>query len=102
MKREFSYPAVLSPDDDPARTKDTFSVYFPDLGGCITEGDSFFDAKENAAEALICHLGGMLKDGETPPAPSTESDALDKYIKFCQLIEEVAGAATVVTITVLV
>ena len=47
-----------------------FSVYFPDLPGCISCGDTFEDAKKQATEALELHLWGMQKDNEEIPCPS--------------------------------
>jgi predicted RNase H-like HicB family nuclease len=59
-----TYFAVFEPTDT------GFSVYFPDLLGCITSGTSFNDALELAAEALGLHLWGMEKDGDALPEPS--------------------------------
>lgn len=62
--RKVSYPAVFEPSGD------GYGVYFPDLPGCISYGDSYEDAQRAAAEALGLHLYGMEKDGEVIPAPS--------------------------------
>ncbi len=62
--RKVSYPAVFEPSGD------GYGVYFPDLPGCISYGDSYEDAQRAAAEALGLHLYGMEKDGEAIPAPS--------------------------------
>ena len=47
-----------------------FSVYFPDLPGCASYGDTLTEAQKNAQDALALHLYGMEKDGELIPAPS--------------------------------
>jgi len=47
-----------------------FTVSFPDLPGCITEGDDFEEAAVNAKEALELHLYGMEEDGIEFPIPS--------------------------------
>lgn len=62
--RTVSYSAVFEPSGD------GYSVYFPDLPGCVAFGDSFEDAREDAADALWLHLHGMQEDGEMIPAPS--------------------------------
>lgn len=62
--RKVSYPAVFEPSGE------GYGVYFPDLPGCISYGDSYEDAQRAAAEALGLHLYGMEKDGEAIPAPS--------------------------------
>jgi len=60
------YFAVFEPDDE----SEGYTVTFPDLPGCITEGDSFEEAAANAREALELHLWGMEQDGDEIPTPS--------------------------------
>ncbi|MBA1334125.1 MAG: Phage protein [Firmicutes bacterium] len=62
--RKLTYLAVFEP------TKTGYSVYFPDLPGCVSYGEDFEEAQRQAAEALGLHLYGMEKDGEEIPAPS--------------------------------
>jgi predicted RNase H-like HicB family nuclease len=62
--RKLTYLAVFEPYDG------GFSVYFPDLSGCISMGDDFEQAQKNAKEALNLHIYGMEKDGDTIPQPS--------------------------------
>ena len=59
-----TYLAVFEPSGD------GYGVYFPDLPGCISWGDSFPTAKTAAQEALAVHLYGMEQDGETIPTPT--------------------------------
>ena len=47
-----------------------FSVYFPDLPGCVSYGDTLSEAQKNAQDALGLHLYGMEKDGDPIPPPS--------------------------------
>lgn len=47
-----------------------YTVTFPDLPGCITEGSDFEEAAKNAKEALELHLYGMEEDGEEIPVPT--------------------------------
>ena len=44
-----------------------FGVYFPDLLGCTSMGESFEEAMTNAQEALGLHLWGMEDDGDVIP-----------------------------------
>ena len=46
-----------------------YSVEIVDLPGCFTEGDNLDDAVRNAEEAILCHLDGMIADGEPIPEP---------------------------------
>ena len=47
-----------------------FSVYFPDLPGCTSYGETLGDAQKNAQDALGLHLYGMEQDGDPVPPPS--------------------------------
>ncbi len=47
-----------------------YSVYFPDLPGCVSYGEDFEEAQKQAADALGLHLYGMEKDGDEIPTPS--------------------------------
>ena len=62
--RKLTYLAVF----EPAETG--YSVYFPDLPGCVSYGEDFEEAQRQAAEALGLHIYGMEKDGDKTPVPS--------------------------------
>lgn len=62
--RKLTYLAVFEP------SKTGYGVYFPDLAGCISYGDTFEEAQKNAKEALELHIYGMEKDGDKIPEPS--------------------------------
>lgn len=51
-----------------------YTVEFPDLPGCITEGDNLEESNRNAKEALSIHLFGMEEDQEEIPQPSDPED----------------------------
>jgi len=58
------YPAIIE------RAGDGFSVFFPDLPGCTSAGDTIHEAALNAEEALNGHLEVMADHGDPIPAPS--------------------------------
>ncbi len=58
------YPAILE------RSPDGFGVYFPDLPGCVSAGDTAQEAALGAEEALTGHLSVMAEHGDSIPAPS--------------------------------
>lgn len=62
--RKQIYMAVFEP------TRMGYSVYFPDLPGCVTTGADLEDAQREAADALGLHLYGMEQDGDPIPNPS--------------------------------
>ena len=47
------------------KDKDTsYGVSFPDVPGCVSAGETFEEALDNAAEALAGHLSVMRADGD--------------------------------------
>src|SRR5579872_197558 len=58
------FPAILESGDAPG-----FSVFFPDLPGLASAGDSEQEAALHAQEALRGHIELMLEEGETIPPP---------------------------------
>jgi predicted RNase H-like HicB family nuclease len=57
------FVAVIEEGDVPG-----YGVFFPDLPGCASAGDTVEAAARNAEEALTLHLSGMVEDGEAIPA----------------------------------
>lgn len=57
----FTYPALFDPDEVQG-----YTVTFPDLPGCITEGDTIDEAYKNAVEALALYLE---PDDDNPQFP---------------------------------
>jgi len=64
MRDNYLFPAIFEASDG------GYTVTFPDLPGCITEGDTEQEAFAHATEALELHLWGMERDHEEIPAPS--------------------------------
>ena len=48
-----------------------YTVEFPDLPGCITQGDSFEEAFEMAEDAASGWILTSIEDGEEIPSPSS-------------------------------
>ena len=66
--KSFVYPAIIE------RAGRNYSVYFPDLPGCVSVGDTIEKTALAAEEALSLHLEGMLDHGEALPKPSRIED----------------------------
>lgn len=62
---EVFYPAILE------RGPDGFGLFFPDLPGCVSAGETAEEAARGGAEALALHIEGMIEDGEDLPTPAT-------------------------------
>lgn len=48
-----------------------YTVIVPSLPGCISEGDTFEEAKSNIQEAISLYLEDLEKDGEEIPSSTT-------------------------------
>ncbi len=71
MLKKLTYSGVFEPSGS-----GSYSVYFPDLPGCVSYGDTLDEARENAQDALGLHLYGMERDGDEIPVPA-ESPKVD-------------------------
>lgn len=63
----YSYPAIFTPAEEGG-----YTVIFPDLEGCFTEGDSLTEALYMAKDALALVLYGYERDGRPIPAPAKQ------------------------------
>ncbi len=53
------------------KAEGNFSVYVPDLPGCVATGDSVEEAEGSIREAIEFHLDGLREDNlPIPPASS--------------------------------
>lgn len=76
------FTAVIEGGSEPG-----FGVFFPDLPGCASAGDTIDEAARNAEEALTLHLHGMAEDGDPIPA-ATPPDRLrlDPEVKVAAMM----------------
>ncbi len=72
-----NYPVVIHKDKD-----SDYGVTVPDLPGCFSAGETLEDVLENAKEAIMCHVEGLMMDGEpVPNATSIENHRNNKSYK---------------------
>jgi predicted RNase H-like HicB family nuclease len=62
VSKTAGYIALVHKDKDTS-----YGVSFPDVPGCISAGDTFEEAMDNAAGALAGHLAAMEADGDPIP-----------------------------------
>ena len=64
MEKEstYTYLAIFTKEEDGG-----YSVRFPQLDGCYTQGATLEEARRMAVDAMSLHLYGMEKDGEEIP-----------------------------------
>lgn len=80
--KEYVYPALFHPNDDDG----SFTIIFPDLPGCISEGKSLGNAMYMAQSALTQWIEYLTdKKQEIPPA-SRPQDIATKPGEFINLI----------------
>jgi antitoxin HicB len=57
-------------------------VIVPALPGIVTFGRTIEEAREMARDAIICHLRGLIKDGEDiPQDPFTRAQPVTEELK---------------------
>jgi predicted RNase H-like HicB family nuclease len=64
------YTIILQPWDD----EKGYTVIVPALPGCVTQGSTKAEALANAKEAILCHIEGLKKAGETVPEETSEPE----------------------------
>lgn len=74
------YPAIFHPEAD------GYSVHFPDLLGCVTEGDTLQEALKMAEDALGLYLQSLKDDGEEFPEASNPSTLKPAGYDFVTLV----------------
>ena len=67
---KYIYPAVFEPDTEVGG----YCVYFPDIEGCYTQGDSIIDAMDMAQDALCLMMYNIEKKGIDIPKVSNPSE----------------------------
>ena len=66
---KYVYPAIFTPE-----TEGGYSVAFPDVEGCYTQGEDLAEAIFMAEDALAPTLYGLEEDGQTIPVPTPLSE----------------------------
>lgn len=77
----YIYPAVFHANDD-----GSYTVIFPDLPGCITEGKDLENALSMAQDALYAWMEYTVENGESVPAASRPRDVQVSDAEFVNLI----------------
>jgi predicted RNase H-like HicB family nuclease len=83
VSKTAGYIALVHKDKDTS-----YGVSFPDVQGCISAGDTFEEAIENASVALAGHLAVMEADGD--PIPNARS--LEELKQDAEFVEDSSDA----------
>lgn len=97
------YPIILHTDDN-----QQFGVTVPDLPGCFSQGDSVENAIDNAREAILFHVEGLVSGKQTIPLPTEivdlsafHGDIGTALIAYADVdIESIMGPARRINITI--
>lgn len=82
MMTKLTYPAIFHPEADGG-----YFVDFPDLPGCVTEGNTLSEAMEMAEDALSIYLDSLKEDKDPYPKASAPDDIKIKGRDFVSLVE---------------
>lgn len=81
----YVYPALFHLNQDDG----SYTITFPDIPGCISEGKSLENALYMAQDALRVWLGYALDQGEMLPAPSSIHQVSAEPDEFVNLVRAV-------------
>jgi antitoxin HicB len=74
---EYGYTVIYE-----ALSEGGYQVIVPALPGIVTYGRDLEEAREMARDAIVCHLRGLLKDGEEiPEDPFTRSQPVTEELR---------------------
>jgi predicted RNase H-like HicB family nuclease len=59
------------------RAASNYSVYVPDLPGCVATGATVEEVEARIREAIAFHLDGLREDGLPVPQPSSQVEYVD-------------------------
>ena len=86
------YVAVVEKDPDSA-----FGIWFPDVEGCFSAGDTLEEASANAAAALRHHVEALESAGRAVPLARSMDDVLrDKDVR-----KAISGGAILLVVPLL-
>lgn len=77
---KYLFPAIFDAGENGS---DGYTITFPDLPGCISEGENVDDAMIMAKDALEGFLYGMEEDGEDIPSPLRSKIYQSAGNRFC-------------------
>ncbi len=86
------YVAVIEKDQESA-----FGVWFPDVEGCFSAGDTMDEAVSNAAVALRQHVEAVESAGHRVPA----ARSVDHVLRDEEVVASMAGGAVLFAVPLL-
>jgi predicted RNase H-like HicB family nuclease len=59
------------------RAEGNYSVYVPDLPGCVATGATVAEVEQEIRDAIRFHIDGLKADGLPVPAPSSIAEYVE-------------------------
>jgi predicted RNase H-like HicB family nuclease len=59
------------------KAEGNYSVYVPDLPGCVATGNTVAEAENEIREAIRFHIDGLKEDGLPVPAPTSIAEYVE-------------------------
>lgn len=72
--KPYNFRTIIEPD-----VPNGYHGFVPLLKGVHTCGDTIQEVKKNLKEAIICHVQGLLKDGEEIPREEEVFESLESF-----------------------
>ena len=82
MKKKLFFPAIFAIENEGG-----FSISFPDLDGCFTQGETMEEAYEMASDALGLYLSVLEDEKRSIPTPSEPNNIHLNSNEFVVVIE---------------
>ncbi len=80
-KYQYYYPAVLRPEDEGG-----YSIWIPDLPGCISQGETIPEAVEMIQEAMELYISYSYEKNNLPKPPSNPQDVALEAGEFMVMV----------------
>ncbi|MDR2598904.1 MAG: type II toxin-antitoxin system HicB family antitoxin [Oscillospiraceae bacterium] len=78
---DYVYPAIFHTNEDKS-----FTISFPDLSGCLSEGKSLANAMYMAEQALTQWIEYLIDSKQNIPTPSNLDNVKTKHNEFVNLV----------------
>lgn len=78
---KYVYPAVFTPEAEGG-----YSIHFPDLEGCCTQGEDLADGLAMANDVLCLTLYGLEEENQSIPSASSQKEVILEGDQFVTLV----------------
>lgn len=59
------------------KAPNNYCAYVPDLPGCVATGATREEVERNIREAIVFHLEGLRREGESIPEPASWTELVE-------------------------